>query len=88
MSFSKNTWNQLKNLTANDLIKALGKDGWIKEETKGAVQAFRKEKDGETINRITVHYHPKKTYGAKLLKGLLKDIGWSESDLRKLKLIN
>jgi len=39
------------------------------------------------MNRVSIHYHPKKTYGAKMLQGLLGDIGWSESDLRKLKLI-
>ncbi len=27
------------------------------------------------------------TYGPKLLKGLLADIGWEEKDLRRLKLI-
>ena len=87
MTYSKNTWNQLKNLTAGGLIRALEKDGWIREVKRGAIQAFRQENDGKTVNRVTVHYHPKKTYGAKFLKGLLADIGWSEKDLKRLKLI-
>lgn len=88
MSYHQNVWNQLKNLTADDFIKALKKDGWIQEVTKGAVQAFRKTDDkGNTLNRITIHRHPNSTYGAKLLKGLLADIGWSEDDLQRLKLI-
>ncbi len=86
MSYSKNVWNQLKNTTAQDIQKALTKDGWEPEVTKGAIQAYRKEVNGN-VNRITIHVHPKKTYGAKLLQGLLADIGWDESDLKRLKLI-
>ena len=36
---------------------------------------------------VTIHYHPGKTYGAKLLKGLLEDIGCSTADMKRLKLI-
>lgn len=38
-------------------------------------------------NRVSVHWHPKKTYGEKLLKALLNDIGWTDDDARRLKLI-
>lgn len=82
MSFAKNVWNQLKGITADELIRALEKDGWNHDTTQGAVQAYLK--DG---NRVTIHYHPRKTYGPNLLKGLLTDIGWSESDMKRLKLI-
>ena len=37
--------------------------------------------------RVSVHFHPKKTFGAKLLKGLIDDTGWSDDDLRRLKLV-
>ncbi len=83
MSFSKNVWNQLKNTTADELIKALKKDGFEYDETSGAVQVYR-HPDGR---RVTIHYHPKKTYGAGLLKQLISDIGWSEADMKRLKLI-
>ena len=84
MNYSPNTWNQLKNTTADELVKALKKDGWERDEERagGAILAFRKSSE-----RITIHYHPKKTYGPKLLKGLLDKIGWSEKDLQRLKLI-
>jgi len=36
--------------------------------------------------RVSIHYHGKKTFGPKLLKELLADIGWSEGQMRKLKL--
>jgi hypothetical protein len=41
------------------------------------------------IVRRRVQVHPKsgKSYGAKLLKGLLDAIGWTEADLRRLKLV-
>ena len=84
MSYSKNTWNQLKNTTVEELIKALAKDGWYRDEaSSGAILVYCKE----PAQRITIHYHPKKTYGAKLLKGLISDIGWDEENLKKLKLI-
>ena len=37
--------------------------------------------------RVSVHYHPRKTFGPKLLQSLLNDIGWSEADMKRLKLV-
>ena len=37
--------------------------------------------------RVVIHYHPKKTYGPGLLKDLVRDIGWTDDDLIRLKLI-
>ncbi len=84
MAFSSSAWDQLKNKTADDLIAALERDGWTLEpECKGAIQVYRKSSG----TRVGIHYHPKKTYGPKLLKGLLEDIGWDERDMKRLKLI-
>jgi predicted RNA binding protein YcfA (HicA-like mRNA interferase family) len=83
VSFHPHVWNQLKKLTAEDLIDALVKDKWEHDETSGAVQAYRHSSG----KRVTIHYHPRKTYGPKFLKGILHDIGWSESDMKRLKLI-
>jgi predicted RNA binding protein YcfA (HicA-like mRNA interferase family) len=87
MVFSKNVWQQLKNITADDLIQALKKDGYEKDpSSRDATIAFiKKIENGH--KRIVIHYHPGKTYGPALLKALLDDIGWSESDMRRLKLI-
>lgn len=82
MSFHPNIWNQLKSITADEIISALKKDGWEQDVTIGAVQAFRKGN-----KRVTIHYHPKKTYGVRLLNDLLDDIGWSVDDLKRLKLV-
>jgi len=83
MIFPKHVWDQLKNKTADDLISALNKDGWKPDEMAGAEQIYR-HPDGR---RVSIHYHPKKTYSPKLLKALLEDIGWTEDDMRRLKLI-
>jgi len=84
MAFPKQVWDQLKNITADELIKALVKDGWVHDESSGAIQVYRHVDTGQ---RVTIHYHPQKTYGPKLLKGLLADIGWSIEDMKRLKLI-
>ena len=59
MSLPKDVWDQLKNKTANDLISALRKDGWVLDVTRGAEQIYR-HPNGK---RVSIHYHPKKTYG-------------------------
>ena len=83
MAFAKSVWDQLRNRTSGDLIRALLADGWEEDVTKGATRAFRKGHG----QRVVIHFHPKKTHGPNLLKGLIEDIGWSVDDLRKLKLI-
>ncbi len=83
MSYPPHIWDQLKNLTKGDLIKALEKDGWQCDSKKGAEQVFWNP-DGR---RVSVHYHVKTTFGPNLLKNLLKDIGWTQDDFVRLKLI-
>jgi predicted RNA binding protein YcfA (HicA-like mRNA interferase family) len=77
-------WDQLKSKTVAELIQAPEKDGaqWV--DSHGSVRIY-KLKSGR---KITIHYHPHKTYyDPKLLKGILSIIEWSEQDLRHLKLI-
>jgi predicted RNA binding protein YcfA (HicA-like mRNA interferase family) len=86
MAFSKHVWDQLKATTADELIRALERDGYRKDPaSKGATIGYIKTT--EPKRRVVIHYHPRKTYGPALLKGLIADIGWSEDDLRRLKLI-
>ena len=82
-TFPKQIWAQLKNITIQDLEKALQKDGWKAEERRGATMGYRKDSQ----RRVVLHMHPKATKGPKLLKELLGKIGWTEADLRRLKLI-
>ncbi len=88
MAYSTNVWNQLRNLSVDSIISALLRDGWQEESKKKVVatRAFIKAIDGYNA-RVVIHYHSGKTYGAKFLKGILEDIGWTEEDLRRLKII-
>lgn len=83
MDYPRHIWDQLKNLTADQIVKALEKSGWKRDESTGNIYVYLHPDK----RRITIHYHPRKTYGPKLLKGLLEIINWSEDDLRKLKLV-
>jgi predicted RNA binding protein YcfA (HicA-like mRNA interferase family) len=86
MAFPQNVWNQLKSITADELIAALKRDGY-QQDPSGTDATIAYIKLGNPNKRIVIHYHPRKTYGPKLLKALLADIGWSESDMRRIKLI-
>jgi predicted RNA binding protein YcfA (HicA-like mRNA interferase family) len=83
VKFSKLIWDQLKNLSADDLISALDRDGFKPDIASGS-QRIYKHPDGK---RVSVHYHAGKTFGPNLLKSLFADIGWFISDLRRLKLM-
>ena len=83
MNLPKSAWGQLRNKTADELVAALLKDGWAEDAGKGSIRVYRHPEG----RRAVIHYHPQKTYGPKLLKSLFQDIGWSEADLRRLKLI-
>ncbi len=63
-------------------MRALTKDGWTVDVRGGSQHIYRKG-----TRRLSVHFHPAKTYGAKTLQGLLDDTGWNEDDYRRLKLI-
>jgi predicted RNA binding protein YcfA (HicA-like mRNA interferase family) len=85
MNWTQNVWIQIKNITADELISALEKDKFTVDAKKGAIRIYY---NPHTKRRVSVHYHPKKTFKSpKLLKGLIDDAGWEESDLRRLKLI-
>jgi predicted RNA binding protein YcfA (HicA-like mRNA interferase family) len=83
VSFAPHVWGQLKNLTCDDLIGALERAGW-KCDTKGGSMRIYMSDDHR---RVSIHYHPHKTYGAKMLKGLLNDIGWTDEEMVTYKLI-
>lgn len=81
MKLSYQVWTQIKSITASELMNALVKDGWSLDSTCGAIHVYLK-----SGRRVSVHFHPKKTFGEKLLRGLLADTGWDDSDARRLKL--
>jgi predicted RNA binding protein YcfA (HicA-like mRNA interferase family) len=83
----KTVWDQLKNITAGELKNALIKDqvnGWYPDETGSSATVFRNDQSGRIVS---IHNHPHKTFGSGQLKEILNDIGWTEKDLQRLKLI-
>lgn len=83
-SFSQNAWRQLKNKTTDCLIAALLKSGFKLDDEIRTERIYR-HSNGK---KVSIHYHKgSETYGPKLLKALLEDTGWTEEDMRRLKLI-
>ena len=85
--FRKAVWDQLKNKTIQDIARALERDGWIKEISRGATQGYRHPEAKAEHNRVVLHIHPKATKSPRILKGLLDTIGWTEADLIRLGLV-
>ena len=83
VELAPNVWGQLKNLTADTLCAALEKDGWTVDMAHGAARVYRHYNG----RRVAIHYHSGKTFGPKLLRALIGDIGWSVEDMRRLKLV-
>lgn len=86
-SYPKHVWNQVKNTTCKELISALKRDGFERdmEDSNSGMLVYRRANDGR---RVTVHWKPRKTHGASLLKSLFEDAGWTtEEDLRRVELI-
>jgi predicted RNA binding protein YcfA (HicA-like mRNA interferase family) len=84
VSFPDNIWKQLRNKSVDKLISALLKDGFLLDREVRTERVYR-HPDGR---KVIIHYHKgSKTYPPNLLKALLRDIGWTENDLRRLKLI-
>lgn len=87
-------WRQLRNITVQELIRGLGRDGWERQTHKGRHRrkgantlTFRHPGRAPENNKVVIHPHPKKTMGPGLLKDILDCIGWTEDDLKRLKLI-
>lgn len=88
MAFSQEVWNQIRAITADELIAALEADGYkLDPASSDATRSYIRYKH-PTSDRIVIHYHPGKSYGPKLLVGLIADAGWkTEDDLARVGLI-
>jgi predicted RNA binding protein YcfA (HicA-like mRNA interferase family) len=83
MSLPSHVWEQLKGISVDELVRALERDGWMCDVTMGSIRIYRNASGG----RVSIHYHPGKTFGSKLLHALLDDVGWTVEDMRRLKLV-
>jgi predicted RNA binding protein YcfA (HicA-like mRNA interferase family) len=73
----------LKNITARILIKSLEKDGFQLIRQRGSHQHYIK---GKLIIDVPYH-HPGQTFPVGTIHRIIKDTGWTEEDLKRLKLI-
>ena len=78
-------YDQLHNLSARELISALIRDEFFLRSQRGSHQRYR-HPDGR---RVTVSFHRSSdTFPPKTLKTIIEEqAGWTEDDLRRLKLI-
>jgi predicted RNA binding protein YcfA (HicA-like mRNA interferase family) len=78
-------YSKLRGLTARKLINALQRDGFIFSRQSGSHQIYY-HPDGRRVN-VTFH-KPSDTFPIKTLKRILEEeAGWTEKDLRRLKLL-
>jgi predicted RNA binding protein YcfA (HicA-like mRNA interferase family) len=79
-------YGALRSLTAQQLIGALVRDGFVFDRGAGAHQIYYRPADRR---RVTVSFHRSgQTFPPKTLKKMIEvEARWSEDDLRRLKLI-
>ena len=70
-----------RGITAKQLIQALHRDGFELRRTSGSHRIYR-HPDGR---RLVVAYHSLSgTFPIGTLKSMVKDTGWSQTDLKRL----
>lgn len=76
---------QLRKVTVRELCAALERDGFILDRQRGSHRVYYRPEDKR---RVVVPYHrPSATLAIGTLSAIVRDIGWTEEDLRRLKLI-
>jgi predicted RNA binding protein YcfA (HicA-like mRNA interferase family) len=78
-------YSRLRNLTARELIRALGKDGFTLDRQTGSHQLYY-HSDGR---RVMIAFHtPGDTFKIKTLKAMIGlQAKWTGADLQRLKLL-
>ena len=83
MNFSEMVWEQIKNKSIEGLNSALLKDDWVVDRSEGSALLYMPPNG----RRVSLHFHPHRTFNAILPKLILDQIGWYVKDIRRLKLI-
>lgn len=79
-------YSKLRHVTARELIRALRRDGFVLDRQRGSHQQYIHPDDGRLV---TVAFHRSGgTFPVRTLKSMLEhQAGWTEADLRRLKLL-
>ncbi|MDH3600475.1 MAG: type II toxin-antitoxin system HicA family toxin [Candidatus Tectomicrobia bacterium] len=76
---------QLRNTSVQELVRALERDGFEYRRRRGGGRVYR-HPDGR---RTVIHYHNRSdTLPLGTLRSVLSGAGWTEDDLRRLRLIS
>ena len=79
-------YRQLRTVTAREIIRALGQDGFLLRRHVGSHQRYV-HPDGRRVT-VTFH-HPGDTFALKTLKSMLESQArWNQDDVRRLGLIH
>jgi predicted RNA binding protein YcfA (HicA-like mRNA interferase family) len=73
-----------RNITARKFVNALLRDGFIFARQKGSHQTYR-HPDRRTVT--VIFHHSGETFRTGTLEDMITDAGWTETDLRRLKLL-
>ncbi|OGF55573.1 MAG: hypothetical protein A2Z21_03310 [Candidatus Fraserbacteria bacterium RBG_16_55_9] len=73
-----------RNITARKFVNALLRAGFHFARQKGSHQTYR-HPDGRTVT--VIFHHSGETFRPGTLKDMITDAGWTEPDLRRLKLL-
>lgn len=77
-------YSKLRSLTARKLINAPIRDGFYIDRRSGSHYQFLHPVRG----RVTLSFHHSgDTFPPKTLKGIIRDAGWNEEDLKRLKIL-
>jgi predicted RNA binding protein YcfA (HicA-like mRNA interferase family) len=76
---------ELRTIAARELCAALERDGFVLDRQRGSHRVYRNPHDGRRA--VIVYRRPGDTFPLKTLQAILEDLGWNESDLKRLKLL-
>ncbi len=76
---------ELRTITARELCAALERDGFVLDRQRGSHQVYRNPRDGRRA--VIVYRRPGDTFPLKTLQAILDDLGWTEADLKRLRLL-
>ncbi|HAZ27584.1 TPA: hypothetical protein DCY67_03055 [Candidatus Acetothermia bacterium] len=76
---------ELRKITSRELCAALERDGFAFDRQRGSTRVYYHPQDGRRA--VVAYGHPGDTLPPKTLKAILEDLGWTEDDLKRLRLL-
>ena len=76
---------KLRNIAVIDFIKALERDGFVLKRQHGSHKIYIKPETGKQV--VIAYHHASESLRIGILNNLIKDAGWTEDDLVRLKLM-